>query len=158
MAVLEASYIYYIHMKNLWVVPTAVSVTDQTYTQLNVLCWLMYAMACKAIGYNWILSSFKICYKITLRIHTSRPDHWLVDLTCVLGGHGPQFQSGHWDRCGPIFLIQNPTEYGVTISTWEKTHPDASVGWAQAKKIWPDTSAGQAWASKKRWVSGPTKI
>jgi hypothetical protein len=38
MAVLEASHIYYIHMKNLWVVPTAVSVTDQTYTQLNVLC------------------------------------------------------------------------------------------------------------------------
>ena len=33
MAVLEASYIYYIHMKNLWVVPTAVSVT-----QLNALC------------------------------------------------------------------------------------------------------------------------
>lgn len=38
MAVLEVSHIYYIHMKNLWVVPTAVSVTDQTYTQLNVLC------------------------------------------------------------------------------------------------------------------------
>jgi hypothetical protein len=64
----------------------------------------------------------------------SRPDHWLVDLTSVLGGHGPRFQSGHWVGCGLNFLIQNPTQYSETISTWENTQPDASVKWAQAKK------------------------
>ena len=102
-------------------------------------CMLWHAKQLVITGSWWfsrscLLSSFKICYKITLRIHTSRPDHWLVDLTSVLGGHGPRFQSGHWVGCGLNFLIQNPTQYSETISTWENTQPDASVRWAQAKK------------------------
>jgi hypothetical protein len=89
-------------------------------------CMLWYAEQLVITGSWWLscsclLSSFKICYKITLRIHTSRLDHWLVDLTSVLCGHGPQFQSRHWVGCGLIFLIENPTQYSKNISTWEKT-------------------------------------
>jgi hypothetical protein len=106
-------------------------------------CMLWYAEQLVITGSWWLscsclLSSFKICYKITLRIHTSRLDHWLVALTSVLCGHGPQFQSRHWVGCGLIFLIENPTQYSKNISTWEKNPNPTSVGWAQAKKIWPD--------------------